>query len=410
MRIIVIGGGVIGVTSAYWLRLAGHEVVLVEQEVEAGRGVSAGNGGQLSYAYVEPLAGPDLWTKFPTILLGLDSAVRMRPDLSMGSIRWGLSFLRHCVGARQSESLKGLLMLASESHRALAELLNDVPLQFDYAAAGKLILYRDAKALDGAGKLAEIKRQYGFRIEVLDRDRCLALDPALGRYGNPFAGGRLRAGGCGRRLRQVYPRALRPPARRDGRRDAEQHARHAFEDDGRPRRRCRTRRRGGAGRCRRAGQRHRRAAPGRHRRPQAADRAGEGLQHHAPARPEAPVVSLTDRAEKIVFAHLGHRLRAAAFADLDGWSPAINPKRAQQLLALARQLFPMAADWSQPTPVWAGQRPMTPSGVPLIGASGVPGPLSECRPRRLGLDACVRRGEAARRIDRIISLGRLTRR
>ncbi len=187
MRIIVIGGGVIGVTSAYWLRLAGHDVALIEQDVEAGRGVSAGNGGQLSYAYVEPLAGPDLWTKFPAILLGLDSAVRMRPDLSRDSIRWGLSFLRHCIGARQSESLKGLLMLASESHRALAELLSDVPLQFDYAAAGKLILYRDAKALDGAGRLAEIKRQYGFRIEILDRARCLALDPALGRYGNPFA-------------------------------------------------------------------------------------------------------------------------------------------------------------------------------------------------------------------------------
>jgi D-amino-acid dehydrogenase len=74
-----------------------------------------------------------------------------------------------------------------------------------------------------------------------------------------------------------------------------------------------------------------------------------------------------------VFAHLGHRLRAAAFADLDGWSPAVNPARAQQLLSLARHLFPMAADWSRADPVWAGQRPMTPSGVPLIGDSGVPG-------------------------------------
>src|SRR5215813_998681 len=112
MRVIVIGGGVVGVTSAYWLRLAGHEVDLFEQEEEAGRGVSAGNGGQLSYAYVEPLAGPDLWSKFPAILLGLDGAVRMRPDLSLNSIRWGLAFLRHCVGARQADSLKELLVLA----------------------------------------------------------------------------------------------------------------------------------------------------------------------------------------------------------------------------------------------------------------------------------------------------------
>ena len=183
MRIIVVGGGVVGVTSAYWLRLAGHEVTLIEQEREAGRGISAGNGGQLSYAYVEPLAGPDLWTKFPAILLGLDGAVRMRPDLSMESIRWGLSFLRQCVGGRQAGALKELLVLSAESHRALADLLADVPLDFDYAPAGKLILYRDSKSLAGAEKLAEIKRGYGFRLEIADRARCLALDPALAGYG-----------------------------------------------------------------------------------------------------------------------------------------------------------------------------------------------------------------------------------
>lgn len=373
MRIIVIGGGVIGVTSAYWLRLAGHEVTLIEQEVEAGHGVSAGNGGQLSYAYVEPLAGPDLWTKFPAILLGLDSAVRMRPDLSRDSIRWGLSFLRHCIGARQSESLKGLLMLASESHRALAELLSDVPLQFDYAAAGKLILYRDAKALDGAGKLAEIKRQYGFRIEILDRARCLALDPALGNYGNGFAGGVYApedaAGDCGK-----FTRALC------------EHLREAMGVEVLSSTRV-THLKTMAGRV--AGV----ELDGEEEladavvlangidAPRLAATVGlrlpiepvKGYSITAPARPDAPAVSLTDRAEKIVFAHLGHRLRAAAFADLDGWSPAINPERAQQLLSLARHLFPMAADWNKAEPVWAGQRPMTPSGVPLIGASGVPG-------------------------------------
>lgn len=373
MRVIVVGGGVIGVTSAYWLRLAGHEVALIEQDVEAGRGVSAGNGGQLSYAYVEPLAGPDLWTKFPAILLGLDSAVRMRPDLSLDSIRWGLSFLRHCAGARQAESLKSLLVLAAESHRALAELMNDVPLQFDYGAAGKLILYRDAASLDAAGRLAEIKRQHGFRVEVLDRARCLALDPALGGYGNGFAGGiyapQDAAGDCGLFTRGLYAH-LRDAmgvevhgstrvthlSTRDGRVVGVELDTDAMPADAVV------------------------LANGIDA-PRLAATVGLGLPIEpvkgysvtAPARPEAPVVSLTDRAEKIVFAHLGHRLRAAAFADLDGWSPAVDPKRARQLLALARRLFPAAADWSKAEPVWAGQRPMTPSGVPLIGASRVPG-------------------------------------
>ena len=373
MRIIVIGGGVIGVTSAYWLRLAGHEVALIEQDVEAGRGVSAGNGGQLSYAYVEPLAGPDLWTKFPSILLGLDSAVRMRPDVSVDSIRWGLAFLRHCVGKRQSESLKGLLMLAAESHRALAELLSDVPLQFDYAAAGKLILYRDAKALQSAGKLAEIKKQVRFphrdpRPRPLPRARSCAqpLRQSVRRR-------RPCAGGCRRRLRQVHPRLYE-----------------------------RLRDEMGVETLSSTRVTHLKTMGGRVAgveldteeeladavvlangidAPRLAATVGlrlpiepvKGYSITAPARPEAPMVSLTDRAEKIVFAHLGGRLRAAAFADLDGWSPAVNPKRAQQLQALARHLFPMAAHWNEAEPVWAGQRPMTPSGVPLIGESGVPG-------------------------------------
>jgi D-amino-acid dehydrogenase len=373
MRIIIVGGGVIGVTSAYWLRLAGHEVALIEQDVAAGRGVSAGNGGQLSYAYVEPLAGPDLWSKFPAILLGLDSAVRMRPDLSLDSLRWGVSFLRHCVGKRRADSLKALLVLAAESHRALAELLNDVQLEFDYAAAGKLILYRDGKALEEAGRLAEIKRRYGFRIETLDRARCLALDPALGRYRNPFVGGIYApedaAGDCGQFTRGLH--AFLGQAM-----GVEMHSStrvmHLVALGGRV-----------VGVALGTGQMLADAvvlANGIEAKRLAATielklpiEPVKGYSITAPARPDAPVVSLTDRAEKIVFAHLGHRLRAAAFADLDGWSPAVNPKRAQQLVALVRHLFPSAADWDQAEPVWAGQRPMTPSGVPLIGESGVPG-------------------------------------
>jgi D-amino-acid dehydrogenase len=327
----------------------------------------------LSSAYVEPLAGPDLWTKFPGILLGLDSAVRMRPDLSLDSLRWGLSFLRHCAGARQADSLKALLVLAAESHRALAELLNDVPLEFDYAAAGKLILYRDGKALEEADRLAEIKRRYGFRIETLDRARCLALDPALGRYRNPFVGGIYApedaAGDCGQFTRGLH--AFLGQAM-----GVEMHSStrvmHLVALGGRV-----------VGVALGTGQMLADAvvlANGIEAKRLAATielklpiEPVKGYSITAPARPDAPVVSLTDRAEKIVFAHLGHRLRAAAFADLDGWSPTVNPKRAQQLVALVRHLFPAAADWDQAEPVWAGQRPMTPSGVPLIGESGVPG-------------------------------------
>ncbi|HNB26934.1 MAG TPA: FAD-dependent oxidoreductase [Alphaproteobacteria bacterium] len=378
MRILIIGGGVIGATSAYWLAKAGHSVELIEQEAEGGHGVSAGNGGQLSYAYVEPLAGPDLWAKFPAILLGLDSAVRIRPRLSADALGWTASFLGHCFGGRQRATLSDLLLLAGESRAAMAELLSDAALDFDHGRRGKLILYRDSQALDGAGALAEIKRAHGFKIEVLDRARCLALDPALSGYGNPFAGGVYapedESGDCGKFTRALLAHAearlgvelhtstrvlrlnlqdgkvcgvdLSPNGHMGGTRQADAVVLAAGIDA-----------------------------------PRLAATIGlalpiqpvKGYSITAPARDAAPQVSLTDRGEKIVFARLGDRLRAAAFADLDGWSPAVKPDRAASLLVLVRKLFPEGADWDAATPIWAGQRPMTPSGRPLIGASARPG-------------------------------------
>jgi D-amino-acid dehydrogenase len=373
MRIIVVGGGVIGVTSAYWLRQAGHDVELIEQEHEAGRGVSAGNGGQLSYAYVEPLAGPDLWAKFPAILLGLDSAVRIRPHFSKDALSWTASFLAHCFGPRQKATLSDLLALAAESRAAMAELLRQAPLDFDHAARGKLILYRDQASLDAAGHLAEIKRAHGFKLEILDRACCAALDPALGAYGNPFAGGVYApedsSGDCG-----MFTRALLA------------HLRDALGVEAHTSTRVvRLNARDGGvvgvdldtGTC----QADAVVLANGIDAPRLAATIGldlpiqpvKGYSITAPARGAAPMVSLTDRSEKIVFARLGNRLRAAAFADLDGWSPAVRPERAAALQALARRLFPDGADWDQAEPIWAGQRPMTPSGRPLIGASGRPG-------------------------------------
>ncbi len=402
MHVIVIGGGVIGATSAYFLAKAGHSVELVEQEPAGGTGVSAGNGGQLSYAYVEPLAGPDLWAKFPAILLGLDSAVRIRPRCSADALAWTASFLAHCFGARQRATLGDLLLLAAESRAAMAELLAEAALDFDHGRRGKLILYRDQQGLDGAGKLAEIKRAHGFRIEVLDRARCLALDPALSGYGNAFAGGVYapedESGDCGK-----FTRALL--AHLTGHLGVEVHTSTRV---------LRLNQQGGkvCGVDLTTGTRQADAvvlAAGIDA-PRLAATIGldlpiqpvKGYSITAPARAAAPQVSLTDRSEKIVFARLGDRLRAAAFADLDGWSPLAKPDRAAALQALVRKLFPDGADWDAAAPVWAGQRPMTPSGRPLIGPSGRPGLYLNAGHGGLGWTlACG----AAKRLAAMISAG-----
>ncbi len=295
-------------------------------------------------------------------------------------------------------------MLAAESHRALAELLSDAPLQFDYAAAGKLILYRDAKALESAGRLAEIKKQYGFRIEILDRaplprarSRARPLRQSVRRR-RPCAGRR------GRRLRQIHPRAL-----------------------------CLLRDKMGVETRSSTRVAHLKTMGGRVAgveldgeealadavvlangidAPRLAATVGlrlpiepvKGYSITAPARPEAPVVSLTDRAEKIVFAHLGGRLRAAAFADLDGWSSA---RQSEARAAVAGARAPPVPDGRPLEPGRAGMgRPAPDDAIrrPADRRKRRAGTVSQRRPRRPGLDAGVRGGEAAGGDDRVARL------
>ncbi len=373
MRIIVIGAGVIGATSAHWLAAAGHKVVILEQAAGPAQGVSAGNGGQLAYAYVEPLAAPDIWAMLPALLLGRESAVRVTRPFDPAFLVWASRFLMRCRQSALDSALVHLLSLSLESRRALDWLLERQALEFAYRKAGKLILYRDAPALDAAARLLGAKRERGYSLEILDEAAARALEPALADYRAPIAGavyapddaigdcalftGALIAAGVARQGLRLHVGCQVTGLLGD-----------------------RSRVRGVA------------TANGEI----AADAVvlAAGLEARALARPlglklpiypvkgysltapagaQAPAISLTDRAERLLITRLGDKVRVAAFADFDGWHDHPNSARADELTSLARRLYPQAARWDEAEPVWMGSRPMTPDGIPLIGATAIPG-------------------------------------
>jgi D-amino-acid dehydrogenase len=369
MRIAVIGAGVAGATSAYYLARDGHEVVVLDSQHQAGFGTSFANGGQLSYSYVEPMASPALLPKLPKIIMGLDPAYVMTRLFDIQLMFWGTKFLGNCTAARFADNSARLFSLAVRSKAALHGILQQCPLDFDYSRTGKLVLYPDEAGLDNAARTIALKREHGIHQEKLSRAQCLAVEPALADFHGAYAGGLFaegdEAGDAGRFCRELLThcrsrlgvtirndfQVLR--LMRDGDRVAHlQTSDGLFEAD------------------------HYVLAAG----PSAVElgrTAGlhlpiypiKGYSITLPAAAAAPRTSITHVGHKVVFCKLGGRMRVAGFAEFARENRALVYDRIRALAALSQQLFPEACDYGAALNGWAGERPMTPDGLPIVGPS-----------------------------------------
>jgi D-amino-acid dehydrogenase len=184
MRIAIVGAGVVGMTSAWRLANDGHEVTVVERHDGPGEETSFANGGQLSYSYVAPLAGPGVLSKVPGWLLDRDSPMRFRPSMDPSQWRWLLDFARACNASASEAATRKLLRLSFYS-RDLMQAFVDRPDArqegggFDFARSGKLIVHRDAAAYESACRLLDYQASLGCEQQALDRDTTVALEPAL---------------------------------------------------------------------------------------------------------------------------------------------------------------------------------------------------------------------------------------
>lgn len=189
MKICVLGAGVIGLTSAWRLAEAGHDVVVVDRHVSTGAGASAANGGQLSYAFVAPLASPAMLLKLPSLLMSRGSPVRIRPGLDPALVAWGARFLFACRSAAVRETTAAQLALATLSRSELSQLSQALGLSFGLKTAGKLVIYRTRREFDAARSAVIRKSGDDDEQRALTPAECMALEPALKLNRRELAGG-----------------------------------------------------------------------------------------------------------------------------------------------------------------------------------------------------------------------------
>lgn len=367
MRVCVLGAGIVGLAAAWQLQREGHEVAVIDR-AGPGSGASGANGAQLSYAYVQPLADPAIWRQLPSLLLSRDSPLLLRPRWDPHQWRWGLSFLAACRGAASRRATAQLLALAAESRAAFERFLAEESPDCDFASAGKLVLYRDARSFAAARRQLALQQGLGVLQWDVAAEECFAFEPALRHGSGAIAGGIYTPGECVADCLKVCQALANAVARDGGQLLLGQEVRQLRLQGGRAV-----------------------AAVT----PDGAVEAdafvvslgtasfqlGCSLGVSLPVYPlkgysitlaastlpgAAPRLSVTDAARKLVFARIGERLRVAGMAELVGEDRSIPAQRIEALRRATREVFPLASDFASCEP-WSGLRPATPDGQPILG-------------------------------------------
>ena len=377
MKVIVLGAGVLGTTTAWYLAGSGHEVRVVERREGAALETSFANGGQISVSHAEPWANPDAPRKILKWLGREDSPLLFRLRMDPAQWSWGTRFLYECQPWRTRQNMRDIVRLSVYSRAALQELRAQTGLEYDALQRGILHFFTERFAFDSAAENAPFLRQYGLHLEVKSPDEAVAIEPALARFRDRIVGatytGTDESGDA-----HKFSVNLARLAEAKGVRFS-----YGCEIQGI---------RMGEGRVQGVVVKPREGAEETLK----ADAYVVALGSYSPllTRPigldlpiypakgysasieivdesRAPFVSLTDDEMKIVFTRLGGRLRIAGTAELSGYSTDLNPVRCEALTRRAREIFPGMADYDKAV-FWAGLRPSTPSNVPLIGGTKYP--------------------------------------
>ena len=369
------GAGVIGVTSAWYLAEAGHEVSVIERQPSAAMETSFANGGQISAGHAEPWAKPSVLPKILRWLGREDAPLAFRARLDWAQWMWGLRFVLECLPGRFERNCRALAGLAQYSRDCLRELRETSGLRYDHLSRGILHFATDGHDFEVLARDAESARALGIVRQVKSAPECLALEPALRESEVPVTGGVYAPGDESGDARGFTEELARLAARR-GVRFRYDTAIKAIEAEG--------------GTVRAVTivdedeEKELRAdayvvALGSYSR-LALKPLGvsipvyplKGYSITLPLGPEhaaaAPTVSLTDEAHKIVISRLGSRLRAAGTAELAGYDTAVSAVRCAAIARRVMNLFPALRSITT-YESWAGLRPATPGNVPIVGGT-----------------------------------------
>ena len=372
MKIIVLGAGVVGTTSAWYLSKAGHDVTVIDRQLGAGLETSFANGGQISASHSVPWANPGAPLKILK-WLGKENApllFRLKADLQQW--RWGLQFLRECTPGRTRKNIRKLVTMGVYSRTALQALRIETNLQYDHLERGILHFFTDKEQFEHGVKASEIMTQFGLNVEAKTVAECIALEPALAPAESKLAGGTYTASDESGDA-HLFTQRLAALAETKG---------VSFRYHTQVLDLARTNDsitgvmvRDASGQVNEIKADAYVVAMGSYSplllKPLGVTilvypAKGYSVTFPISAGSTAPQVSLTDEAYQMVFSRLGDRMRIAGTAELNGYNTELNQIRCENILHRALELFPNVGHRNE-AKFWTGLRPATPNNVPYIG-------------------------------------------
>jgi D-amino-acid dehydrogenase len=369
MKVVVLGSGVVGVTSAYYLARAGFEVTVIDRQPGPGMETSFANAGQVSPGYSAPWAAPGIPLKGIKWLFQRHAPLSIRPDGSLWQLQWAAMMLRNCTAARYAVNKSRMVRLAEYSRDCLRELRTETGIHYEQRTHGTLQVFRTQGQLDAAGKDIAVLTECGVTFELLDREGCARVEPALSLVKHKLVGG-LRLPGDETGDCQLFTSRLAQEAEKLGvvfRYNLPVH--RLLSSNGHIT--------GVVVEGERIVADQFVVALGSYSRPLLLE-----LGLNLPVYPvkgysltvpisnvlAAPVSTIMDETYKVAITRFDNRIRLGGMAELAGFNLSLNPRRRETLEMVASDLFPQGGNISAAT-FWTGLRPMTPDGTPIIGAT-----------------------------------------
>jgi len=373
MKILILGSGVIGTTSAWYLRQAGHEVSVLERQPSAGLETSFANAGQLSFGYTSPWAAPGVPLKAIKWLLQEHAPLRIRPKPQLKKYAWLVQMLRNCTAARYAINKARMVRLSEYSHRCIDELRTYTGIHYEGRQLGTLQVFRNQQQLDAAAWDMAILREYDVPFELLDRKGIVRVEPALANSVHKLSGAlhlpQDQTGDC-----HLFTTHLAELAAKNGVRFHFKQTIAALQHDGEHITGVQVQDASGT-------------------RLETADVYVLALGSYSPLllaplrldlpvyplkgysltlpltnAAQAPLSTVVDESYKIVVTRFDNRIRVGGMAEVAGFDLNLAEKRRSSLEMVVKDLYPRASDLRQGV-FWTGLRPATPDGTPVIGAT-----------------------------------------
>ena len=367
MRILVLGSGVVGVTSAWYLRQAGHDVVVVDRQPGAALETSFANAGQVSPGYASPWPAPGIPAKAIGWLLSRHAPLAIRPTADPAQYRWLWQMLRNCTSARYAVSKARMVRLAEYSRDSLDELRRELGLDYEQRTLGTTQLFRTSEQLDAAARDITVLEQYGVRYELLDADGIIRVEPALAKVRDSLAGA-LRLPGDETGDCHLFTTRLAELARQQGVEFRHGQQIEALQAGGNQVTGVRI-----DGKLETADRyvlalgswSPRLLAPLGIRLP-VYPLKGYSLTIPISNPDMAPVSTVLDESYKVAITRFNDRIRVGGMAEVSGYDLSLPARRRQTLELVVRSLYPEGGNLEE-AEFWSGLRPSTPDGPPVIG-------------------------------------------